>query len=103
MNTLPPTTAHDPAPLLTESELAAWLKTTVASVRWMRRTGRLSYLKIAGNRKVRFDRDQVLEDLRATEVRAHVHTDKQARRLTRRPTTDGAGSAHSDTPATHLH
>jgi hypothetical protein len=103
MHPLPPTTAQDPAPLLTESELAAWLKTTVASVRWMRRTGRLSYLKIAGNRKVRFDRGQVLEDLRATEIRAHVHTDKQARRLTRRPTTDGGSSAHSENPATNLH
>ena len=103
MHPLPPTTAQDPAPLLTEAELAAWLKTTVASVRWMRRTGRLSYLKIAGNRKVRFDRGQVLEDLRFTEVRAHVHPDKQASRLTRRPTTDGGSSAHSDTPATNLH
>lgn len=103
MHPLPPTTAQDPSPLLTESELAAWLKTTVASVRWMRRTGRLSYLKIAGNRKVRFDRRQVLKDLCASEVRASVHTDEKARRLTRRPTTDGGSSAQSDNPATLLH
>ena len=102
MHPLPPTTAQDPAPLLTESELADWLKTTVASVRWMRRTGRLSYLKIAGNRKVRFDRRQVLEDLRASEVRASVHGDEQARRLTSAPT-DGGSSVHADNPVTDLH
>jgi len=59
--------------ILDESELAVRLKTSVASVRWMRRTGRISFIKIAGNRKVRFRWPQVLDDLRAAEVRASVH------------------------------
>jgi hypothetical protein len=70
MHSTSPDTAHDPTEFLTESEVAARLKTTVASVRWMRRTGRIGFVKIAGNRKVRFLWPQVLEDLRATEVRA---------------------------------
>jgi hypothetical protein len=81
MNTASPDTTHDQTQLFTESEVAARLKTTVASVRWMRRTGRLSFIKIAGNRKVRFAWPQVLEDLRATEVRASVHDDERARQL----------------------
>ncbi len=67
--------------LLDESELALRLKTSVASVRWMRRAGRLSYIKIAGNRKVRFRWPQVMEDLSAMEVRAAVNGDERARQL----------------------
>jgi hypothetical protein len=77
-------TSHTTLPLeeiLDESELAVRLKTSVASVRWMRRTGRISFIKIAGNRKVRFRWPQVLEDLRASEVRASVHDDERARQL----------------------
>lgn len=77
-----PLPTHPLEELLEESELAARLKTTVASVRWMRRTGRISYIKIAGNRKVRFNWHQVLEDLRAFEVRATVPDDERARQLT---------------------
>jgi hypothetical protein len=63
-----------------EAELALRLSTTVDSVRWMRRTRRLSYIKIAGNRKVRFIWPQVLAELRAAEVkgigsRVHQLTD----------------------------
>jgi hypothetical protein len=47
----------------------------------MRRTGRISYIKIAGNRKVRFAWQQVLEDLRAFEVRASAQGDERARQL----------------------
>ncbi len=67
--------------LLDEPELASRLKTTVASVRWMRRTGRISFIKIAGNRKVRFRWPQVLEDLRASEVPAAIRDDERARQL----------------------
>lgn len=59
--------AHDD--LIDEAEVARRLKTSVDSVRWMRRTRRLSYLKIAGNRKVRFIWPQVLAELRAAEVK----------------------------------
>ena len=47
----------------------------------MRRGGRISYIKIAGNRKVRFRWPQVLDDLRATEVRASIHDDERASQL----------------------
>ncbi len=83
-------TPQVPTDLLTETELAARLKTSVASVRWMRRAGRLSFIKIAGNRKVRFAWSQVLEDLRATEVRASTHGGEAARQLT--PTATNGGS-----------
>ncbi|MBN8457327.1 MAG: helix-turn-helix domain-containing protein [Verrucomicrobia bacterium] len=97
MNTASPDTTHDPTQLFTESEVAARLKTTVASVRWMRRTGRLSFIKIAGNRKVRFAWSQVLEDLRATEVRASANGGAAARQLT--PTaTNGGSLARASTP-----
>ena len=59
--------AHDA--LIDEAEVARRLKTSVDSVRWMRRTRRLSYIKIAGNRKVRFIWPQVLDELRAAEVK----------------------------------
>jgi hypothetical protein len=80
-----PQTPHQTQPheeILDESELAARLKTSVASVRWMRRTGRISFIKIAGNRKVRFRWPKVLDDLRATEVSASIHDDERARQLT---------------------
>lgn len=63
-----PAPAHDA--LIDEAEVARRLKTSVDSVRWMRRTRRLSYIKIAGNRKVRFNWPQVLAELRATEVKS---------------------------------
>jgi hypothetical protein len=98
MHTTPSATPHDPAQLLTETELAARLKTSVASVRWMRRTGRLSFIKIAGNRKVRFDWSQVLQDLRATEVKASTHDGEAAGQLTT-TTTNGGGSADASAPS----
>jgi hypothetical protein len=67
--------------ILDEAQLADRLKTSVASIRWMRRTGSLSYIKIAGNRKVRFRWSQVIADLRASEVRASVHADPRAAQL----------------------
>lgn len=85
-----PDTAHDPTEFLTESEVAARLKTTVASVRWMRRTGRIGFVKIAGNRKVRFLWQQVLEDLRAAEVRATDPGDSPARKSVSGPDANGS-------------
>lgn len=79
-----PHTPHQPLQLeeiLDESGLAVRLKTSVASIRWMRRSGRISFIKIAGNRKVRFRWPQILDDLRAAEVRASVHDDQRARQL----------------------
>lgn len=67
--------------ILDESDLATRLKTTVASIRWMRRAGRISFIKIAGNRKVRFSWHQVLLDLRASEVRADSRVDERSRQL----------------------
>ena len=67
--------------ILDESDLATRLKTTVASIRWMRRAGRISFIKIAGNRKVRFSWHQVLLDLRASEVRADSRVDARACQL----------------------
>lgn len=68
--------------IIDEAELAHRLKTTIHSVRWMRRTGRISFLKIAGNRKVRFSWPQVLKDLRACEVQAKAGADaERARQL----------------------
>ena len=66
--------------IIDEIELARRLKTTADSVRWMRRSGRISFLKIAGNRKVRFVWPEVLEELRAREVKARP-TDERARQL----------------------
>lgn len=67
--------AHDD--LIDEAEVARRLKTSVDSVRWMRRTRRLSYFKIAGNRKVRFIWPQVLAELRAAEVKGIVSRSQQ--------------------------
>lgn len=55
--------------IIDEAELARRLKTSSHSVRWMRRSGRISFLKIAGNRKVRFVWPEVLDDLRANEIK----------------------------------
>ena len=81
MNTTLPDPTCEQTEILTQNELAVRLKTSVASIRWMRRTGRISFIKIAGNRKVRFRWPQVLDDLRAAEVRASVHDDERACQL----------------------
>jgi hypothetical protein len=90
MHSTSPDTTHAPTEFLTESEVAARLKTTVASVRWMRRAGRISFVKIAGNRKVRFLWPQVLEDLRAAEVRATTPGDSPAGESVIDPDSDDA-------------
>jgi hypothetical protein len=100
MSAAHPATTRDQQELLTETEVAARLKTSVASVRWMRRTGRLGYIKIAGNRKVRFAWRQVLEDLRAAEVRAtrrkgRARTTSDASAVTPPKSKTGARSART--------
>ena len=77
---VPRATALSHPEIIDEIELARRLKTTADSVRWMRRSGRISFLKIAGNRKVRFVWPEVLEELRAREVKARP-TDERARQL----------------------
>ncbi|MEI6494174.1 MAG: hypothetical protein WCO94_16635 [Verrucomicrobiota bacterium] len=49
--------------LLNEREVADRLGTSVDSVRWMRRKRRIRFIRIAGNRKVRFWWPHVMEDL----------------------------------------
>ncbi len=73
-----PTTSSDN--FIDEAQLACRLGTSVHSVRWMRRTRRISYIKLGGNRKVRFIWDQVLKDLRAGEVSA-CSSDDRAQQL----------------------
>jgi hypothetical protein len=98
-----PDTVHNPTEFLTESEVAARLKTTVASVRWMRRTGRIGFVKIAGNRKVRFLWPQVLEDLRAAEVRATAPDNERARQGTQGPAIGGSSADNKSLIATSGH
>lgn len=61
-----PTTSSDN--FIDEAQLACRLGTSVHSVRWMRRTRRISFIKLGGNRKVRFIWDQVVKDLREREI-----------------------------------
>ena len=63
MTTLSTPTNRDLTHLLTECEVAERLSTTIDSIRWMRRKHKLRFVKIAGNRKVRFLWAEVLEDI----------------------------------------
>ena len=63
MNTPSQAIRRDLTHLLTEEEVAERLHTTVDSVRWMRRKGRVRFIRIAGNRKVRFWWPHLMEDL----------------------------------------
>lgn len=74
-----PTTPSHPE-IIDEAELGRRLKTTPDSIRWMRRAGRISFIKIAGNRKVRFVWPDVLEELRSHEIKAEP-LDERARQL----------------------
>lgn len=67
MTTPPTATRRDLTHLLTEEDVAKRLGTTVDSVRWMRRKGRVRFIRIAGNRKVRFWWPHLMEDLSLTE------------------------------------
>lgn|GEM_PF-5592822 len=49
--------------LLTEREVAQRHSTTVDAVRWMRRKKQIRFLRIAGNRGIRFWWPHLMEDL----------------------------------------
>ncbi len=89
-----PTPAHDA--LIDEAEVAHRLKTSIDSVRWMRRTRRLSYIKIAGNRKVRFIWPQVLAELRAAEVKGIGNRAQQLADIAAHGDLDNAECAAAD-------
>jgi len=63
MKTNPKATTRDLTHLLTEEEVAKRLGTTIDSVQWMRRKKRIRFIRIAGNRKVRFWWPHLMEDL----------------------------------------
>ena len=70
MSASPDLQSRDHSHLLDEAALAERLGTTADSVEWLRRKRRISFIRIAGNRKVRFWWPQVLEDLKRFEVKA---------------------------------
>jgi hypothetical protein len=67
--------SYDHTHLLDETALAERLGTTVDGVTWLRRKRKISFIRLAGNRKVRFWWPQVLEDLKRFEVKAIGRTD----------------------------
>lgn len=75
MTTTSDTGNPDHSHLLDEAALAERLGTTTASIEWLRRKRKISFIRIAGNRKVRFWWPQVLEDLKRFEVKAVGRTD----------------------------
>ncbi len=75
MSTTAATGNPDHSHLLDEAALAERLGTTPDSVEWLRRKRKISFIRIAGNRKVRFWWPQVLEDLKRFEVKAVGRTD----------------------------
>jgi len=54
--------------LLDEPSVAERLGTTPDSIRWLRRTGKLRFIRL-GHNSVRFFWSQVIEDLKRLEVR----------------------------------
>lgn len=75
MSASPDTLTRDHSHLLDQAALAERLGTTPDSVEWLRRKRKISFIRIAGNRKVRFWWPQVLEDLKRLEVKAVGRTD----------------------------
>jgi hypothetical protein len=62
---------HLPEPVfLNSEELAARLGITLDSLVWLRRKRKISFIRMAGNRNVRFWWPQVVEDLRRLEIKA---------------------------------
>ena len=74
MNALPETEKID-AVMLDYAGLAARLGMTVDQVVWLRRKRKISFIRLAGNRQVRFWWPQVVEDLRRLELKAVGRTD----------------------------
>lgn len=67
MNTLPET---PDAVMLTPQGLCERLGLTADQVVWLRRKRKISFIRLAGNRGVRFWWPQVVTDLRRLEVKA---------------------------------
>ena len=67
MSTAP---SKDSENLLDAESLAQRLGMTVHQVKWVRRRRRISFIRVAGARSVRFWWPQVLQDLRRFEVKA---------------------------------
>ena len=62
---------HLPEPVfLNSEEVAARLGITLDSLVWLRRKRKISFIRMAGNRNVRFWWPQVVEDLRRLEIKA---------------------------------
>ena len=62
---------HLPEPVfLNIDDLAARLATTPDGVRWLCRKRKISFIRLATNRKIRFWWPQVVEDLRRFEIKA---------------------------------
>jgi hypothetical protein len=63
------------AVMLDYAGLATRLGMTVDQVVWLRRKRKISFIRLAGNRQVRFWWPQVVEDLRRLEFKAVGRTD----------------------------
>ena len=67
MNALPETPE---AVMLDQKALGERLDLTIDQVVWLRRKRKISFIRLAGNRQVRFWWPQVVQDLRRFEVKA---------------------------------
>ena len=56
--------------LLNEAQLCERLGMTPDSVEWLRRRRKISFIRVAGNRQIRYWWPQIVEDLRRFEVKA---------------------------------
>ena len=74
MNPLPEPQTID-AVMLDQAGLAERLGMTVDQVVWLRRKRKVSFIRLAGNRQVRFWWPQVVQDLRRLELKAVGRTD----------------------------
>ncbi len=72
MNTLPET---PDAVMLDQKGLGERLGFTIDQVVWLRRKRKISFIRLAGNRQVRFWWPQVVADLRRLEIKAVGRTD----------------------------
>jgi len=74
MNPLPEPKAVD-AVMLSQLGLASRLGMTVDQVIWLRRKRKISFIRLAGNRQIRFWWPQVVADLRRLEIKAVGRSD----------------------------
>ena len=65
------TAPHLPEPVfLNSEEVGARLGITLDSLVWLRRKRKISFIRMAGNRNIRFWWPQVVEDLHRLEIKA---------------------------------